>query len=65
MASDRRMVEGWGFGGGVSAPHPARRTLAAMRGANRMVDSQATARLESVPGERYCVEHMFVRLLSH
>ena len=26
---------------------------------------QATARLESVPGDRYCVEHMFVRLLSN
>ena len=35
-----------------------------MRGLSRIVDSQATARLESVLGERYCVEHMFVRLLN-
>jgi hypothetical protein len=39
--------------------------VAAMRGAGRMVDSQASGRLESVPGGRYCVEHMFVRLLSN
>jgi hypothetical protein len=36
-----------------------------MRVPNRTLTSQATARLESVHEERYCVEHMFVRLPSH
>ena len=55
-----------GLGGGVSAPHPqagCRRSR--MRSPSRIVDSQATARLESVLGDRYCVEHMFVRLISN
>ena len=56
-----------GLGGGASAPQPPRRAPAqpaAIKGPSRIVPSQATARLESVLGERYCVEHMFVRVLS-
>ena len=57
-----------GLGGGASSPQPPRVAAArqaAMRGPSRIVDSQASGRLESVPEDRYCTEHMFVRLLSN
>ena len=56
---DRQVDRLCGFGGGSSEPQPPRRAPAkptAIKGPAALLASRPTARLESVLGERYCVD---------